>query len=79
VHDHVAELEPGSVSEIQGTGLLLRVVKLIAKKPKIVPELSEVRDTVARSLRTERGDRALAENVERLRKKANVRVQEPLP
>lgn len=75
----VLELEAGGVTEPLSTGSGYRVVQLVEREPPRTPPFEEVEALVRAEWRRRAGDRALREYLEELRRRAEVRVREPLP
>ena len=72
-------LQPGQVSDVLGSGPVLRVLMLLERGDPELPPLQAIRADVQRRYQLQAGDRALAERIAELRKRALIRVAEKLP
>jgi hypothetical protein len=72
-------LGPGRVSEVLGTGSLLRVLLLVERGEPELPPLQQIRAQVQRLYEQQALDRALASRLAALREDADIRVVETLP
>jgi hypothetical protein len=72
-------LQPGAVSDVLGSGSLLRVLLLVERGEPQLPPLQQIRAQVQRLYEQQAADRALATRIAALREAAEIRVAEPLP
>jgi hypothetical protein len=72
-------LQPGAVSDVLGSGSLLRVLLLVERGEPQLPPLQQIRAQVQRLYEQQAADRALAAQIAALRAAAEIRVAEPLP
>ncbi|HMI93291.1 MAG TPA: peptidylprolyl isomerase [Polyangiales bacterium] len=72
-------LQPGGVSDVLGTGSLLRVLQLVERGEPELPPLQQIRAQVQRLYQQRAAERALAARIAALREHAEIRVAETLP
>lgn len=75
----VRKLAPGGVTDVLGSGALLRVFQLVERSPDTIPPLEEIADEVLGRYREHVQNAALASKLESLRRAADVRLLEPPP
>ncbi len=75
----VLRLEPGQVSDVLGSGTLLRVIQLVAKQPAEIPTLEQARAQVLARYREQVADQVFTARLATLRKQARISATDPPP